>query len=72
MHPIYVMLNVPPLQLLEEMLISSKWSHLASYLDEGKRQEFVGFWHKLNGPYLAKLSLCRLIFTHAHSRVAGQ
>ena len=70
MHRRYVMLNVPLLQLLEEMLTSSKWSHLASHLDEGKRQEFVGFWHKLNGLSLVNVSFCPSILTHAHFRVA--
>ena len=37
------------MQILDEMLASERWKHLAPLLDDGKREELVQFWHKLDG-----------------------
>ncbi|KAH9846181.1 haloacid dehalogenase [Lenzites betulinus] len=36
-------------EILDEMLESPRWNHLASLWDDPKRAEMVQFWHKLNG-----------------------
>ena len=36
-------------QILDSMLVSAKWSHLAPHYDESKRRLLVDFWHKLDG-----------------------
>ncbi|KAI0653787.1 haloacid dehalogenase [Cubamyces menziesii] len=35
--------------ILDSMLESSRWKHLAPRWDDTKREEMVLFWHKLNG-----------------------
>ena len=40
-----------PSQILDTMLESARWSHLAFVWDHSERQELVQLWHKLNGRY---------------------
>ncbi|KAI0329133.1 haloacid dehalogenase [Cubamyces sp. BRFM 1775] len=36
-------------EILDSMLQSSRWKHLAPLWDDIKREEMVSFWHKLHG-----------------------
>ncbi|KAH9931344.1 HAD-like domain-containing protein [Fomitopsis serialis] len=44
-------LNVDQLhrQILEDMLSTDRWAHLAPHLDDAARHELVLFWHRLPG-----------------------
>ena len=37
------------MQILDDMLASERWKHLAPLLDDTKRDQLVQFWHKLDG-----------------------
>ena len=51
-------------QILDSMLASAKWGHLAPHYDEKKRSLRVDFWHKLDGSV-------RLIIVYKTSNIAN-
>ena len=44
-----IMVSLITFQILDGMLASTKWSHLAAHYHDVERETLVGLWHKLDG-----------------------